>query len=749
MQVDPTTSKHRIEYKNQITSFCSAHCETKFADNPDAYLHGSEKKCAAADSTQGLAHTCPMHSEIRQDAPGACPVCGMSLEQVMPAAQAPNDELTDMTRRFFIGVAFTLAVIALEMRSGSQSAWAQCILSAPVVFWAGLPFFQRAWASLIKRSLNMFSLIALGIGSAYGYSISATATPSIFPSGFRTSDGSIPIYFEAACAITVLTLLGQILELRAREKTGEAVRALLDFSPKTARRLQKNGEEETITSAQVLVGDMLRIRPGDAVPVDGKVISGKSTIDESMVTGESVPATKTVGDKLIGGTVNGTGSLVMQAEQIGSHAVLARIIAMVAQAQHSRAPIQRTADVVASFFVPAVLGVAAIAFVAWAIWGPPPALAYALVSAVCVVIVACPCALGLATPTSIGVGIGKGARIGVFVKSAQALERMEKMNVLVVDKTGTLTQGKPSVTAILSAADMTEHDILAYAASLEKYSEHPLASTIVAAARDRGVVAQDANDFISLAGKGVSGEVNGVPVALGNAALMNDFGIECATLNETTDALAHNGATVFFLAVNKKFVAAIAVADPIKSTTSAALESLRASGIRIVMATGDNAATAQAVGRKLGIEDVEAGVLPEDKLRIVRALQEAGNIVAMAGDGINDAPGLAQADVGIAMGNASEAAIQSAGVILVKGDLLGIARARALSRATMRNVRQNLLFAFAYNILCIPVAAGVLYPAFGITLNPIVAAAAMSLSSVSVIINALRLRTEKLDSVVN
>ncbi|MEP6967569.1 MAG: copper-translocating P-type ATPase, partial [Pseudomonadota bacterium] len=616
--------------------------------------------------------------------------------------------------------------------------------ATPVVLWAGLPFFQRGWASLVNRSLNMFSLIALGTGAAYGYSLVATLAPGIFPAGFRGMGGAVAVYFEAAAVITVLVLLGQVLELRAREATGGALRALLNLAPRTARRVREGGEDEDIALDLVRVGDTLRVRPGDGVPVDGQVVGGQSAVDESMVTGESMPVAKAAGDRLIGGTVNGTGALIMRADKVGDETLLAQIVAMVTLAQRSRAPIQRLADVVAGWFTPAVLAVAVLAFGAWAIWGPPPALAYGLIAAVSVLIIACPCALGLATPMSIGVGVGKGAGAGILIKSAQALERLEKVDTLVIDKTGTLTEGRPKVTAIIPAAGMTEAEVLTLAAGLERSSEHPLAAAILAAAREARAQVEDAADFVSLTGKGVTGVVAGRAAAIGNAALMEELGVPLADLAAKAEALRGEGATALFLAIDGRPAAVIAIADPVKASSRPALDALRAAGLRIVMLTGDNRATARAVARGLGIEEVEAEVLPQDKHRIVARLRREGRIVAMAGDGVNDAPALAEADVGIAMGTGTEVAIQSAGVTLLGGDLAGIARARRLSRLTMRNIRQNLVFAFAYNAIGIPVAAGVLYPAFGLLLSPMVAALAMSLSSVSVIANALRLRSARL-----
>ena len=756
MDVDPADREHWLDHGGEIVHFCSAGCKAKFAAQPDKYLkHGDV--VAPAVETPGVLYTCPMHPQIRQNAPGSCPICGMALEPLTVAAEAPaNPELADMTRRFWIGLVLTLPVVVLEMSvhfpalglhrmlPATTSTWIEFVLSTPVVLWAGFPFFERGWISVVHRSLNMFSLIALGTGAAYIYSLFATFVPQIFPAGFRGMGGAVPVYFEAAAVITVLVLLGQVLELRAREQTGGAIRALLSLAPKTARRLNRGGEDEEIALELVHVGDRLRVRPGDGVPVDGEVLEGTSAVDESMVTGESMPETKGPGDKLIGGTVNSIGSLVMRADMVGSDTMLSRIVAMVAEAQRSRAPIQRVADTVAAYFVPAVLAVAAIAFVAWAVWGPTPALAYGLIAAVSVVIIACPCALGLATPMSIGVGVGKGAGVGVLIKSAEALERMERVNTLVVDKTGTLTAGRPSVTAIVLADGKSEAEVLSLAAALERSSEHPLAAAIIAAAKVRGLAVHDPTDFSSFTGKGVTGSVGGRRVALGNAKLMDDLGITFSAVATNAELLRADGATVLYAAVDGRPAALIAISDPIKMTTPAALDSLRAAGIRIVMLTGDNKTTAQAVARKLGIDDVEADVLPQDKLRIVRQLKSEGRIVAMAGDGVNDAPALAEADVGIAMGTGTEVAIQSAGITLVKGDLAGIARARSLSRMTMRNIRENLFFAFAYNVVGIPIAAGVLYPVFGLLLSPVIAALAMSFSSVSVIANALRLRTAKL-----
>jgi P-type Cu+ transporter len=728
----------------------------------------TQKACCRApaandfDTTRPIAapmgiYTCPMHPQIRRNAPGSCPICGMALEPVgIPEAEGTNPELKDMTRRFVIGAVLAIPIFVLEMGgrlglldvehfvSMAASLWIQFALATPIVLWCAWPFFQRAWASVLNRSPNMFTLIALGVGAAYAYSLTATFAPGIFPAGLRQHGGMIPVYYEAAAVVTVLVLLGQVLELRAREKTGGAIRALLKLAPKTARRLRADGTDEEVSLDQVHVGDRLRVRPGEAVPVDGSVAEGASSVDESMVTGESMPVEKTVTAKVIGGTINGTGALVMTAEKIGADTMLSRIVNMVADAQRSRAPIQRLADSVAFWFVPAVMAAAVLAFAAWMVWAPAPALGLAMVAAVSVLIIACPCALGLATPMSIMVGVGKGASAGVLIKNAEALERFEKVDTLVVDKTGTLTEGKPRVTAVVPAAGFDESIVLSFGASLEKSSEHPLAAAILSAAADRKVVLQEITNFTSITGKGVTGTIGGRQVAVGNAALLKDRGVASTELEARADTLRKDGATALFVAVDDKPAGIIAVADPIKATTMAALDALRSEGMRIVMLTGDNRTTAQAVAAKLGIIEVEADVLPDQKNAIVRRLKSEGRVVAMAGDGVNDAPALAEADVGIAMGTGTDVAMQSAGLTLVKGDLAGIVRGRALSRATMRNIRQNLVLAFVYNVVGIPVAAGVLYPTFGILLSPIIAAAAMSLSSVSVIGNALRLRLNRI-----
>ena len=764
MTVDPATAQHRIAHAGTSYLFCCAGCRDKFAADPARYLAAqavpAPAPAPAAPAAPGTLYTCPMHPEVRQDHPGACPKCGMALEPLTPTVESgENVELADMGRRLWGSLALTLPILALAMPAYVPawhfervvppfwSNWIQLVLATPNVLWAGSFFFTRGWRSVVNRSLNMFSLIALGVGTAYLFSVVATLFPGLFPAGFRAADGSVGTYFEGAAVITTLIILGQVLELRAREQTGGAIRALLNLAPKTTRRLGADGTEEEIPIDRVQVGDRLRIRPGDAVPVDGTVTEGRSAVDESMVTGESMPVAKESGEKLIGGTVNGTGALVMRAEKIGADTVLARIVAMVAEAQRSRAPIQRLADIASGYFVPAVVAIAVVSFLVWAILGPAPALAFGLLAAVSVLIIACPCALGLATPMSIQVGVGKGASVGVLIKSAEALERMEQVDTLVVDKTGTLTEGKPRVTRIVPAAGFGEAELLRLAASLERASEHPLAAAIVRAAKDRGARLADPAEFESITGQGVRGRIDGRRVALGSARLMEAEGVALGTLAAEADALRETAATALFVALDGAPAGVLAIADPIKESSRAALAALRADGVRIVMLTGDNRRTAEAVARQLGITDIEADVLPDQKHAVVRRLRAEGRVVAMAGDGVNDAPALAEADIGIAMGTGTEVAMQSAGVTLVKGDLIGIARARALSQASMRNIRQNLFFAFVYNAIGVPVAAGVLYPWFGILLSPAIAALAMALSSFSVVMNALRLRRLRLDAV--
>ncbi len=726
------------------------------AENHSCCHHGGDKKKDQQTPPPGanVIYTCPMHPEIRQEGPGNCPICGMALEpETITGEEGENPELTDFRRRFWIGLVLTLPVFLLEMGAHvfglhftgpHLSNWIQLAFGTPVVLWAGWPFFERGWQSLKSRNLNMFTLIAMGTGVAWVYSVIATVAPGLFPDTFKGHEGAVAVYFEAAAVIVVLVLLGQLLELKAREQTGGAIRALLDLAPKTARRINANGEDEDVPLDQVKAGDLLRVRPGEKVPLDGIVTEGSSAVDESMVTGESMPVKKEQDSKVIGGTMNQTGSFVMKAERVGKDTMLSQIVQMVAEAQRSRAPIQRMADLVASWFVPAVILVAVIAFICWMVFGPAPAFTYALIAAVSVLIIACPCALGLATPMSIMVGVGKGAQGGVLIKNAESLERMEKVDTLVVDKTGTLTEGKPTVTKIVAAEGFGEDELLMLAASLEQGSEHPLAHAIVMAAKDKGLDLAKADDFDSPTGKGVVGTIKGRAVALGNVMLMEERGVDIQALSAQADELRADGATAIFMAVEGKAAGILAIADPIKETTKEAIDALHKLGIRIVMLTGDNRRTAEAVARMLKIEEVEAEVLPEDKSKIVKKLQDEGKIVAMAGDGTNDAPALAAADVGIAMGTGTDVAMESAGVTLLKGDLIGIVRARKLSVATMNNIRQNLFFAFIYNAAGVPIAAGVLYPVFGILLSPIIAAAAMSLSSVSVIANALKLKIIKI-----
>jgi P-type Cu+ transporter len=755
MSVDPHATPHRAEHNGRPYYFCSAGCRTKFVADPSRYVDPGARAAQAEAVPEGTIYTCPMHPEIRQVGPGSCPICGMALEPVLVTAEAaPNLELIDMTRRFWIGLALSVPVLVLEMGAHltgldhvvprSVSNWVQMALATPVVLWAGWPFFERGWHSLVSRNLNMFTLIAMGTGVAWAYSVVATLAPGIFPAAFRGHDGSVAVYFEAAAVITVLVLLGQVLELRARESTSGAIRALLDLAPKTARRIRPDGSEEEIPLDSVEVGDRLRTRPGEKVPVDGVVVEGRSAVDESMVTGESMPVTKSLGDHVIGGTMNQSGGLVVEARKVGRDTMLSQIVQLVAEAQRSRAPIQRLADQVSSYFVPTVIGVAMLAFAAWAIWGPEPRLSYGLVAAVTVLIIACPCALGLATPMSIMVGVGRGAQAGVLIKNAEALERMEKVDTLVVDKTGTLTEGKPAVTAVVPAQGFSESDILRLAASVERASEHPLALAIVAAAEARELRTAPVSDFDSPTGKGALGSVEGHAVVLGNARFLAEHGVDVGPLAGAADELRRDGATAIFVGIDGRPAGTLAIADPVKASTPEALAALKREGIRVVMLTGDNRTTAEAVARRLGITEVEAEVLPEQKSAVVEKFKREGRVVAMAGDGVNDAPALAAADVGIAMGSGTDVAIESAGVTLLKGDLGGIVRARRLSQAAMSNIRQNLFFAFIYNAAGVPIAAGVLYPAAGILLSPIIAAAAMALSSVSVIANALRLRAARL-----
>jgi P-type Cu+ transporter len=706
-----------------------------------------------APTPKAAIYTCPMHPEYRQVGPGSCPICGMALEPVLVTDEpGANSELAHMTRRFWVGLVLAMPVLALEMGGhlvpafhhlvpATISTWIQLVLATPVVLWAGWPFFERGWTSVRTRHLNMFTLIAMGAGVAWAYSVVATLAPGLFPAAFRSSDGTVAVYFEAAAVITVLVLLGQVLELRAREQTSGAIKALLNLAPKTARRIKTDGTDEEVSLDAIVVGDRLRVRPGEKVPVDGVVQDGRSSLDESLVTGESLPVSKAVGDTVIGGTINRSGALVIRAEKVGRDTMLARIVQMVAEAQRSRAPIQRLADQVSGWFVPLVIAIAVIAFTAWAIWGPEPRFAYGLVAAVTVLIIACPCALGLATPMSIMVGVGKGAGSGVLIKNAEALERMEKVNTLVVDKTGTLTEGKPSLTEIVAAEGFTQDDLLRLAAGVERASEHPVAQAIVAEADARKIPAAAVSEFDAPAGKGAFGLVEGKRVLLGNAGFLKENGVDTSELSAKADALRQDGATAIFVAIDGRGAGVLAIADRVKETTPAAVAALRKEGVRVVMLTGDNRTTAEAVARKLGIEEVEAEVLPDHKSAVVEKLKREGRVVAMAGDGVNDAPALAAADVGIAMGTGTDVAIESAGITLLKGDLTGIVRARRLSQATMANIRQNLIFAFIYNAAGVPIAAGVLYPAFGILLSPIIAAAAMALSSVSVISNALRLRS--------
>jgi Cu+-exporting ATPase len=760
MTVDPDNAAGSFEYQGTTYYFCSTHCLHRFRENPESFLNKPpqqpigitrQPKPVARDQK----YTCPMHPEIVRDGPGSCPICGMALEPVTVSLdQEENPELVDMTRRFWIAVILAIPVFALgmsdlipaqplqQMVSTRTMQWVQLILASPVVLWCGWPFFVRAWESIVNRSLNMFTLIGLGVAVGYLFSLIAVVVPGVFPHSFRHADGNVPVYFEAAAVIVALVLLGQVLELRARSQTGTAIRELLGLAPKTARRISADGREHDVPLEHVGVGDRLRVRPGERVPVDGVVLEGSSAVDESMITGEPIPVEKQTGDRVVGATINGTGSFVMRAERVGSETLLAQIVQMVAEAQRSRAPIQRLADVVSSYFVPAVVIIAVMTFIVWSIWGPEPQMAYGLVNAVAVLIIACPCALGLATPMSIMVATGKAAQNGVLFRNAEAIEVMRKVDTLVIDKTGTLTEGKPKLESVVTNGMVDEQTLLRLAATLEKSSEHPLASAIVAGSVERGISVADAARFESITGKGVKGEIDGQQVAVGNQSLLDELRLDAGELTEKAETLRTNGQTIMFVTVDQQPAGLIGVADPIKETTPDAVKQLHAEGIRIVMLTGDSRTTAEAVARKLGIDEVVAELLPDQKVDVVRRFQDAGRIVAMAGDGINDAPALALAHVGIAMGTGTDVAMKSADVTLVKGDLRGIVRARALSRATMKNIKQNLFFAFIYNSLGVPIAAGILYPFFGILLSPMIAAAAMSFSSVSVIGNALRLRTK-------
>jgi Cu+-exporting ATPase len=805
MQVDPAKAAGQSQYQGLTYSFCSLGCKKKFDLNPAQHMQsdtelpllqpqsvavapttgatkvaasgkytcpmhpevqadkpGSCPKCGMAlepvdlaATTERVEYTCPMHPQIVRDQPGSCPICGMALEPRHVTANASNPELDDMTRRFWIGVVLTIPLLAVmvsdtlpghplqHLLSGQLLGWIESALATPVVLWAGWPFFERGWASIVHRSPNMFTLIAIGTGAAYLYSVAAVVAPGIFPSTFRDMSGNLGLYFEAAAVITVLVLLGQVLELKARGQTSSAIKALLGLAPKTARRVSADGREADVALSEIQVGDLVWVRPGEKVPTDGIVIEGRSSVDESMVSGEPIPVEKMEGAKVVGGTINGTGSFVMKAERVGADTLLAQIVKMVSEAQRTRAPIQRLADTVASYFVPAVLAASAITFAVWAIFGPQPRYAHALVNAVAVLIIACPCALGLATPMAIMVGTGRGAREGILIRNAEALEIFEKVDTLVVDKTGTLTEGKPRLTAVIPAEGFQETQLLQSVASLEKASEHPLAAAIIDGTKEKGIALVSVADFQSVTGKGVTGTLQGRRIGVGNAALMQDLGASSEALQERAESLRKEGQTVMFVASDGRFAGLIAVADPIKASTLEAIQQLKQEGIRVVMVTGDNHTTAAAVAQKLGI-DFEADVSPDKKAEVVKKLQSQGRIVAMAGDGVNDAPALAQAHVGIAMGTGTDVAMETGGITLVKGDLRGIVKARRLSQRTMSNIRQNLFFAFFYNALGVPIAAGVLYPLFGLLLNPMIAAAAMSFSSVSVIGNSLRLRTAKL-----
>jgi Cu+-exporting ATPase len=755
MNVDRATAEHFLKFEGQKFYFCSTGCKTKFETDPAAYRDGSRPVAKAMP--QGTLYTCPMHPEVVSDHPGDCPKCGMALEPmgIPPADEGPNPELVDFTHRLWVSAALSIPLLFISMGPmvglplrdliGERlSSFIELLLATPVVVWAALPFFRRAWASLVNRSPNMWSLIGLGVGTAYLYSVVATLAPGLFPHTFRGHGDAVPVYFEAAAVIVALVFVGQVLELKAREKTGSAIRALLDLAPKTARRLGADGAETDVPVDDIAVGDRLRLRPGERIPVDGSISEGQSTVDESMITGEAMPVEKETGDGVTGGTINKNGMLIMTAEKVGAETTLSRIVDMVAKAQRSRAPIQGAVDRVSAVFVPAVVAAALLAFVVWAFVGPEPRMAHALLAAVAVLIIACPCALGLATPMSIMIATGRGAHEGVLIKDAEALERFAKVDTLIVDKTGTLTEGKPRLTDVVTLGRLEEDQLLRLAASLERGSEHPLAEAILSGARERGVALTDVNSFEARTGKGVFGRVADATIALGNAAMMEDLGIDVAPLATRLQSLRDEGKTVMFVAAEAELAGFVAVADRIKPTTAAAIKALHECGLRIIMATGDNERTARAVARSLGIDDVRADILPEGKKALIDGLRSTGAVVAMAGDGVNDAPALAAADVGIAMGTGADVAMESAGITLVKGDLNGIVRARRLAEATMRNIRQNLGFAFGYNALGVPLAAGILYPVFGLLLSPMIAAAAMSLSSVSVISNALRLRFARL-----
>ena len=757
MTVDEATTPHKYDHGGTTYYFCAASCRSKFIATPQRYLDPAQRQQeSTAPLPEGTIYTCPMDPEIRQAGPGTCPICGMALEPLIATADTgPNPELVDFSRRFWISMPFTLILVAIAMGGhlftlphwlmGQSGNWIQLVLAAPVILWAGAPFFHRGWKSIVTRHLNMFTLIAIGIGIAFIYSLVATVWPGLFPPELQSTHGGAPVYYESGAVITVLVLLGQILELRARDKTSGAIKALLGLAPKIARKVGDDDSETEIEIEHIAVGDRLRVRPGEKVPVDGTIEDGDSTLDESMITGEAMPVSKTAGEQVIGGTLNAAGSFIMKASRVGSDTMLARIVQMVAEAQRSQAPVQRLADQVSGWFVPLVVTVAVAAFLAWFSFGPEPRFTYAMIAAVSVLLIACPCALGLATPMSIMVGIGKGAENGVLVKQAAALERLEKVDTIIFDKTGTLTAGKPAVTRTIALAGQTDDEMLRLAASLERGSEHPLAHAFVAAARSRQRTLARVMGFQATTGKGAIGMVERKRLAIGNAAFLQDLSIDTAALTEEAEKLRQQGATVIFLAVNGALAAAFAVADEIKPSTAAAIAALKAEGLHLLMLTGDNPTTAKAIAAQLNLDDVRAEMLPDSKAEVVKQLQAQGRIVAMAGDGVNDAPALAVADVGIAMGTGADVAIETAGITLPSGDLAAIARARRLSRATMRNVRQNLVFAFAYNALGVPVAAGILYPAFGLLLSPMLAAAAMSLSSVSVISNAARLRYAKLN----